>query len=101
VAVAAQTCQLNGGANGTDTPKPELALKVSVADTGIGLKPEDLTRIFSPFEQVDNSASRQFQGTGLGLSLTRNLVELHGGQIWAESEGPDHGSAFHFVIPLA
>lgn len=101
VAVAAQTCQLNGGAIGTDTPKPELALKVSVADTGIGLKPEDLTRIFSPFEQVDNSASRQFQGTGLGLSLTRNLVELHGGQIWAESEGPDHGSAFHFVIPLA
>ncbi len=101
VAVVAQTCRFKWGANGTSTPKPELALKISVADTGIGLRPEDLTRIFSPFEQVDNSASRQFQGTGLGLSLTKNLVELHGGQIWAESDGPDHGSAFHFVIPLA
>ena len=101
VAVVAQTCRFDWGANGTNSPKPESALKISVTDTGIGLKPEDITRIFSPFEQVDNSASRQFQGTGLGLSLTKNLVELHGGQIWAESEGPDHGSVFHFVIPLA
>ena len=100
VAVVAQTCPMNGGADGTDIHKPESALKISVADTGIGLKPEDLTRIFSPFEQVDNSASRQFQGTGLGLSLTKNLVELHGGKIWAESEGPGQGSVFHFVIPL-
>ena len=101
VAVVAQTCPFHWGVNGDENANPAPALKISVSDTGIGLKPEDLARIFSPFEQVDNSASRQFQGTGLGLSLTKNLVELHGGQIWAESEGPDHGAAFHFVIPLA
>ncbi len=75
-------------------------VKVSVSDTGIGLKPEDLSRIFFPFEQVENSVSRKFQGTGLGLSLTRRLVELHGGKIWAESKGINKGSSFHFVIPL-
>ena len=62
-------------------------IDISVQDTGIGIRGEDLQRIFNPFEQVDNSASRKYQGTGLGLSLTRRLVELHGGRIWAESKG--------------
>jgi signal transduction histidine kinase len=75
-------------------------VEVSVRDTGIGLRKEDLTRIFAPFEQADNSASRKFQGTGLGLSLARQLVELHGGTIWAESEGEGKGSRFTFVIPV-
>jgi PAS domain S-box-containing protein len=75
-------------------------VKISVRDTGIGLKAEDLERIFAPFEQADNSASRRFQGTGLGLSLTRKLVELHGGRIWAESGGEGKGSIFTFVIPV-
>ena len=74
-------------------------LHFSVIDTGIGLEPEDLERIFQPFEQADNSASRKFQGTGLGLALTRKMVELHGGKIWAASEGEGKGSAFHFVLP--
>jgi signal transduction histidine kinase len=64
------------------------------------LKEEDLVRIFAPFEQADNSASRKYQGTGLGLSLARQLVELHGGAIWAESAGEGKGSTFRFVIPL-
>jgi len=75
-------------------------IKFSVADNGIGLSNKDLQRIFNPFEQGDNTASRQFQGTGLGLSLTKSLVELHNGLIWAESEGPRKGSTFSFVIPV-
>ncbi len=74
-------------------------IQISVQDTGIGINREDLERIFDPFEQGDNSASRQYQGTGLGLSLTKRLVELHGGKIWAESEGEGKGSKFIFVIP--
>jgi len=73
---------------------------ISIRDTGIGLKPEDLGRIFAPFEQADNSAGRRYQGTGLGLSLTRQFVELHGGKIWAESEGEGKGSDFKFLIPV-
>ena len=75
-------------------------ITISVTDTGIGLKPEDLEHIFTPFAQVETSRSRKYQGTGLGLSLTRSLVELHGGKIWAESQGEGKGSTFRFVIPI-
>ena len=75
-------------------------IQISVEDSGIGLKKEDLKRIFEPFEQVENSASRRFQGTGLGLSLTQSLVELHGGNIWTESEGEGKGTTFKFCIPM-
>jgi signal transduction histidine kinase len=85
---------LENGASGGDK-----GLRFSVIDSGIGLVPGDLERIFQPFEQVDNSASRKFQGTGLGLALTRKMVELHGGKIWAVSEGEGKGSAFHFFLP--
>ena len=74
--------------------------QISVQDTGIGFKSENADRIFSPFEQVESSRSRKFQGTGLGLSLTRQFIELHGGRIWAESEGEGKGSTFHIVIPI-
>ena len=74
-------------------------ISISLQDTGVGISPKDLERIFEPFEQVENSLSRLFQGTGLGLSLTRKMVELHGGKIWAESEGKGKGSKFIFVIP--
>lgn len=74
-------------------------IQVSVMDTGTGIKAEDLIRIFSPFEQLENSAKLNFHGTGLGLSLTKNLVERHGGKIWAESGGVGKGSCFIFVIP--
>ncbi len=75
-------------------------LCITVSDTGNGVEPDDLERIFNPFEQADNSDTRAFEGTGLGLSLTRKLLELHGGVIWAESGGRGKGSAFHAVLPI-
>lgn len=80
----------------------QTCIEISIADTGIGLNKKDLDKIFLPFEQVDSSASRKFQGTGLGLSLTKRFVNLHRGKIWAESEGEGEGkgSTFYFVIPL-
>ena len=75
-------------------------LQVSVRDTGIGIAPEDLERIFERFEQVEGDYDRRFEGTGLGLSLGRELVDMHGGHIWAESQGKSHGSTFTFVLPF-
>ena len=75
-------------------------LQISVEDSGIGLKKNDLERIFDPFEQVENSTSRQFEGTGLGLSLAKSLVELHRGKIWTESKGEGKGAIFSFCIPV-
>ena len=86
--------------NGSRQRSTEDVIKITVKDTGIGLKQEALERIFRPFEQIDSSASRSYQGTGLGLSLTRVLVELHNGRIWVESEGEGRGSSFHFMIPF-
>ena len=71
----------------------------SVKDTGLGLRSNDFKRIFEPFQQVDGSASRQYQGAGLGLALAKQLVELHGGEIWVESPGKGSGSIFYFTIP--
>ena len=75
-------------------------IQISIRDSGIGLKMEDIAKVFQPFEQAENSASRRYQGTGLGLSLTKSLVELHGGTIWVESEGQDLGSTFSFTLPI-
>jgi signal transduction histidine kinase len=74
-------------------------VRVSVQDTGIGIIRENLEKIFSPFEQVERSQSRRYPGTGLGLALSRKLVSLHGGTIWAESRGEGRGSTFIFVLP--
>jgi len=75
-------------------------LLVSVSDTGVGIALDDRDRIFNAFEQVDSSYARTQQGTGLGLPLTRRLIELHGGRIWLESQ-PGVGSTFWFTLPLA
>ena len=71
---------------------------VEVRDTGIGIKPEDQPRLFEEFRQVDGSTSRGYEGVGLGLALSKRLVELQGGQIWVESV-PGKGSSFRFLIP--
>jgi len=73
-------------------------LTVSVQDTGIGMKGEDLPKLFREFEQIDGSYTRRYQGTGLGLALCRRFVQMHGGRIWAESKF-GKGSTFTFTIP--
>ncbi len=82
------------------TCNPQSAIEVSVSDTGIGISHRDIDRIFNPFEQADGSSSREYQGTGLGLSLTKQLVELHGGRIWVESEGEGKGAIFSYIVPI-
>jgi len=72
----------------------------SVADTGIGIKPEDQKIIFEEFRQVVDSPEWQTTGTGLGLAISKRLVEMHGGRIWVESEYR-RGSTFSFLLPLA
>ncbi|WP_332814336.1 sensor histidine kinase [Ramlibacter sp.] len=74
---------------------------LSVADTGIGMDPQLLGRLFTPFSQADQDIARTQGGLGLGLALARGLAELHGGRIVAESEGPGRGSLFRISLPLA
>lgn len=78
----------------------ERVVTFHVSDTGIGIPEERRDEIFLPFEQGDASASRRFGGTGLGLTITRQLVELHGGRIWFETE-VGRGTTFHFTIPAS
>lgn len=70
-----------------------------VEDTGIGILPDRLNKLFDPFEQADMSTTRKYGGTGLGTTISKQIVELMGGQIWAESE-KDKGSIFHFIINI-
>lgn len=76
-------------------------VQVSVGDTGVGLAPEDLSRVFERFYRVDRSRSRAGGGSGLGLTISKHIVEAHGGRIWAESPGPGKGSTLHFTLPVA
>ncbi len=78
---------------------PHSALRISVTDTGIGIKPEDMDKIFQPFRQIDSGLTRQHDGTGLGLTICRHLAELMGGEISAKSAWGE-GSVFAFILPL-
>jgi signal transduction histidine kinase/HAMP domain-containing protein len=75
------------------------AVEISVSDTGIGIAPEDQAAIFEEFRQVGTDSGRPREGTGLGLTLTKKFVELHGGQIWVKSE-VGRGSTFTFTLPV-
>ena len=74
--------------------------RISVADTGIGIREEDMGKLFNEFEQANPGISRKYGGTGLGLAISKKLVELQGGKIWAESKY-GKGSTFSFLISLA
>ena len=82
-----------------DDEREDKCVVIAVKDSGIGIGAEDQERVFGAFEQVDSSYARQQQGTGLGLALTRRIVQLHGGEIWLQS-GPGEGSTFSFSLPL-
>jgi PAS domain S-box-containing protein len=75
-------------------------VELAVQDTGIGIRPEDLPKLFQSFTQLEQTFTKSAQGTGLGLALTKHLVELHGGTIWAESAGEGRGSTFTIRLPL-
>ncbi len=75
-------------------------IMVCVKDTGYGIKPENMKLLFSRFSQLESPYNKKHEGTGLGLALSKNLVELHNGRIWVESE-PGKGSSFIFTIPLS
>ena len=85
--------------NGAGDKEVKSYLELSVVDTGIGLEPGETDKVFNPFEQAQSSGNLKHQGTGLGLSLTKRLVELHGGEIWAHSEGKGKGTTFSLVLP--
>jgi signal transduction histidine kinase len=100
IALAAQPCSAEtDNPSALDDPSDGYIL-ISVSDSGIGLNPEDLSRIFLPFEQAAKRGCQKVQGTGLGLALTRQFVELHGGKIWAASEGLQKGTTFYFTLPI-
>jgi sensor domain CHASE-containing protein/signal transduction histidine kinase len=74
-------------------------VEITVKDTGIGIKAEDQHKLFKPFSQIDSFSSKKFPGTGLGLSLVKQIVNLHGGYVWFRSS-PGEGSTFAFTIPI-
>jgi signal transduction histidine kinase/CheY-like chemotaxis protein len=74
-------------------------IEITVADSGIGIREDDIAKLFHPFTQLESIYTKAFQGTGLGLALNRQLVELHGGRIWVESTFGS-GSRFSFTIPI-
>ncbi|MCB1175524.1 MAG: SpoIIE family protein phosphatase [Leptospiraceae bacterium] len=75
-------------------------IQITVADTGIGIPTDKQEQIFESFSQADGSIGREYGGTGLGLSISRQLVRLHGGELWVDST-PGEGAHFHFTVPIA
>ena len=89
-----------GGRIKIDARQVDGSVEISVSDTGIGIAPDDLPKIFEEFRQVGSDYAHKVEGTGLGLTLAKRFVELHGGKIWVTSE-KDAGSTFTFTLPIA
>ncbi|MCP4349711.1 MAG: response regulator [Desulfobacterales bacterium] len=85
------------GVRALDKSPDKAVLRFYVKDTGVGLNPDQLRKLFEPFTQADASTTRKYGGTGLGLSISKQLVEMMGGGIWAESE-PGKGATFFFTV---
>jgi histidine kinase len=90
-----------GGYVQIETMPDDKNVRFSVCDSGIGLVPEDLERIFQRFYRVDKSRSRLTGGSGIGLTIARSIVEAHQGKIWAASAGLGAGSTFYLTLPVA
>ncbi|HEY9664023.1 MAG TPA: response regulator, partial [Allocoleopsis sp.] len=89
-----------GGRVEVEVTQTEAQLDLVVRDTGIGIKPEFLPYVFDRFRQSDGSTTREFRGLGLGLAIVRQVVELHGGTVQAESDGEGQGARFTVRLPL-
>jgi signal transduction histidine kinase len=87
-----------GGRIGINARQADGSVEISVSDTGIGIAPEDQAKIFEEFRQVGGDYAKKIEGTGLGLTLAKKFVELHGGKIWVQSE-VGKGSTFSFTLP--
>lgn len=76
-------------------------LKITVADTGQGISPDKIHQVFKEFQQIAGTAGAHLEGSGLGLAISKRFIEMHGGRIWADSEGiPGQGTRFHFELPI-
>jgi PAS domain S-box-containing protein len=91
----------HGGTVGVDVSRRDHHAEIRVTDSGIGIAPEFLPHVFDKFRQADASSTRRHGGLGLGLAIVRHLVELHGGQVDAESPGAEQGAAFIVRLPIA
>jgi signal transduction histidine kinase len=88
----------DGGSIGVSGQAVGDELQISVQDSGIGIRPEDQSKVFDEFQQVGKRSDLSREGTGLGLTLAKRFIELHGGRIWIESE-LGRGTTFTFAIP--
>jgi signal transduction histidine kinase len=88
-----------GGTITITTKKYDEMVQISISDTGIGIKKEDVGKLFKKFLQIESATYKKYGGTGLGLAISKELVELHGGRIWAESKYGE-GTTFIFKLPL-
>jgi PAS domain S-box-containing protein len=90
----------DGGGTVTVAAKKEGEMaRFSVSDTGIGIREDDVGKLFQKFTQLENGTTRKYQGTGIGLAISKQFVELHRGRIWAESKSGE-GSTFTFILPV-
>jgi signal transduction histidine kinase len=88
-----------GGSITITTKKYDEMVQICVSDTGIGIKKEDMGKLFNKFQQIESATYRKYGGTGLGLAISKELVEVHGGRIWAESKYGE-GTTFIFKLPI-
>ena len=91
---------LKGGKIGMQAKNTDSEIELVVWDTGVGIAPENMEKIFEGFFRVDTPYSRVTEGTGLGLPLSKKLVELHGGKLSVESEGLKKGTFVQFTLPI-
>jgi histidine kinase len=89
-----------GGVVSISAQRYDGTVRVCIKDTGIGITAEHLPHLFDRFYRVDKSRSRAGGGSGIGLTISRHLVEAHRGRIWAASDGPGQGSTFSFALPV-